>query len=86
MQNDIVGQTFDDFDLSDIRLPMVTVYIRPRDYPDKIVARIGDGTKGPTTAVLLFESVEACEAAIPPGFVKLARHPMDDANIHAVYI
>jgi len=49
--------SFLEVDISELRQPIICVYQKPEDYPNKYIARIFDGTK-PTNTVLIKETVE----------------------------
>lgn len=66
-----------------------TVYRNPADYPGLYVARHSaadrDGLHtGPVVAV--GTSLEQVRAALPPGLVRLDRHPTDDPVIVEVWL
>lgn len=50
-------KSFAEVDTSDLRQPIICVFRSPKDYPDKCVARIFDGTK-PTNIVITRDTVE----------------------------
>lgn len=73
-------------DYSDIT-PMIVVYDRPRDIPDKVVARVWSSTGKPTNVYVLYETLQECrEDAYKAGFeMVVPRHPSDDACIVETY-
>lgn len=50
-------KSFAEVDTSDLRQPIICVFRSPKDYPDKCVARIFDGTK-PTNIVITRDTVD----------------------------
>lgn len=60
-------RSFQDVDTSGIKQLIICVYRFPKDYPDKYVARIFDGTK-PTNVVMISENVEEIRVNIMKSF------------------
>lgn len=60
-------KSFSEVDTSELKQPIICVYRRPEDYPDKCVARIFDGTK-PTNTVITRETVEEIREDITKSF------------------
>lgn len=50
-------RSFTEVDTSDLRQPIICVFRRPKDYPNKCVARLFDGTK-PTNTVITRDTVD----------------------------
>lgn len=76
-------------DLSDMKFPMVVVYNRPADFPDKIIARIWEGSiNKPTNMYCEYDSIDECRKdAYSAGFnTKIDRNPMDEICIVETYI
>ncbi len=70
----------------DAVLVIWTVYKHPRDYPDKFVARahiVGrcKDQSGPTTAVVIADTLDAVRAQLPPGLIRMPRLRDDDPVI-----
>lgn len=87
MIGDKITARLEDIDFSGMTLPMWTVYDHPKDYPDKIVARLWEGALNlPTNAVILFDSLEAVRALFEPRYARLTRSPGDDAKIMETYL
>jgi hypothetical protein len=66
-----------------------TVYDHPRDYPDCFVARRWIAKGGdviPTTDMLVATTLDEVRALLPPGLIRFARMPEDDAKIVEVWI
>jgi hypothetical protein len=61
-------------------LPIITVYARPEDYPDKFVARLFDLDK-PTNLAAVADTYEEIMEAIPPQMSRIARSENDDPCI-----
>lgn len=60
-------KSFSEVDTSKLKRPIICVYRKPEDYPDKCVARIFDGTK-PTNTVITRETVEEIRENIIKSF------------------
>lgn len=66
--------------------PIITLYDHPKDYPDKVVARLWDGTSAqPTNIVLLFAGKEEAKQAFS-AFNYLERSHSDDPSIICTYL
>lgn len=52
-----------DVDLKSLKMPLVTVYNNPADYPNKVVARVFD-LDMPTNIVIMKNTVEEMQADI----------------------
>ena len=62
------------------KCPIITIYEKPKDYPDKYVARLWDMNK-PTEIVTFAESLDTIRLTVPSWMVKLNRCPDDDPCI-----
>lgn len=62
------------------RLPMICVYEKPTDYPDKYVARLWDG-QYPTRLVAVADTLDDIKEKIPPNMVLIPRVEKDDPTI-----
>ena len=83
---DTIVATIKDLDMSDLQLPLITLYNHPKDYPDKIVARIWEGrTAQPTNAVILYDSIPDAKNDLR-AFTRLERRPEDDPCIICTYL
>lgn len=67
------------------RLPMISIYNHPDDYPDKYVARVWDANE-PTRFITLADTLEEIRATIPPNMTRLNRMQGDDPCIVEGYI
>lgn len=67
------------------RIPIITVYRNPADYPQKYVARVWDMNK-PTRFVALANSLSEIRAAIPVGMTNMGRSKKDDSSIVEVWL
>jgi hypothetical protein len=76
----------EEIDLSGIGLPIWTVYDRPKDFPDKFIVRLFDGTTGhPTAFALSFDTIEQVQDT----FIRwhfLWRQEADDPKIVGTFI
>ena len=76
-------------DFSDMQFPMIVLYNNPDDFPDKIIARVWEGTMNlPTNVFCEYPDLKSGERDIMrAGFVgKILRSPEDLAAIVCVYI
>ena len=71
--------------LCGLKLPLITIYNKPSDYPTKFVARLWDTGKT-TDFFVLADTLELIRKSIPPHMVKLPRAYDDDNCISEVYI
>lgn len=85
IKNDMILEHFLDADVSDIELPIITIYDNPKDYPGKFVARLFDINK-PTNCITLADTLEEIRETLPYGMIPLMRHPKDDEKIVEVWI
>lgn len=75
-------------DFSDMQLPLVCVYNRPIDFPDKIIARVWESSiNTPTNIYAEYDNLEECRKDIKAaGFnVLFPRSPADDLHIVESY-
>ncbi|MPM90789.1 hypothetical protein SDC9_137911 [bioreactor metagenome] len=79
---------FEDFLKVDIRelvrIAMIVVYEKPKDYPQNYIARLWDGNI-PTHYAVIRNSLEDIRLAIPP-MHRISRHPDDDPVIVETWI
>lgn len=67
-------------------IPLIAVYQRPTDYPDKYVARLWDAGR-PTNTVALADDYDGILETIPTGqMVSMGRGEKDDPAIVEVWI
>lgn len=67
------------------KLPMITVYKHPEDYPEQYVARVWDANR-PTHLIALADTLDELRETIPQGMYNLGRQPQDDPCIVEVWI
>lgn len=84
-KRDIIIPKFDSTILRKARLPMLTVYNRPSDYPDKFIVRMWDASES-TRYITISASLEEARKSIPPSMVCLNRMEKDDPCIEEVWI
>lgn len=80
----------DRFEWAEIRrhakVPIITIYTSPEDYPDKFVARLWDLDK-PTPYIAVADTMDAARAAVPTEvMIPFQRDPRDDACITETWI
>lgn len=70
------------------RFLLWTIYVRPKDFPDKVIVRphIADETYGPLPYHIEANSVEEARAMLPSGLHYLGRDKRDDPAIYEVWI
>ena len=67
------------------RIPILTVYNSPKDFPGRFVIRLFDVDQ-PTMLCFAADTLEAVRAVVPPEMRRLARHPDDDPCIVEAYV
>lgn len=70
-------------------LSMWTIYDRPLDIPDKIVARrfiIGHGVATATPDKIVGDTLDEVRAQLPQGVYCLPRDPADESHIIEVWL
>ena len=95
MESDMAGQRKDSiitgaFDFNKINrmvrtLPMIAIYNRATDYPDKYVARVLD-CNTPKHLIALVDTIEAISVIVPPNITRLPHMAGDDPCIVEVWI
>lgn len=91
MDNAIFVNSLDEVDLSDVRLPMWSVYNRPVDFPHAVIARLWECGRGleplPMNAVIAFHTVADCHRVFSDaGYIWLERNEHDDPKILGTFI
>ena len=88
---DKILKTVTDLDMSDMVLPIITLYKKPYDYPEHYVARVWEcappkGMKGPlpTNTVILYDTLSQAEKDLRP-FTRMERNENDDPKIVATF-
>lgn len=81
------AESIKEFDLSDLKFPIIVVYKHPADYPDKYVARIYDITQ-PTDAVIIKDNLRDLQKDISQNMAKsfIPRDEKDDPCIVGSWI
>jgi endonuclease V-like protein UPF0215 family len=80
-QKDLNLDTFKDIQLKKLtKHPIITVYEKPKDYPNNFVARLFDFSK-PTKMIVLKDSLEEIREIIPITMVCFPRLREDDEKI-----
>lgn len=83
---DILVKSINDIDMSDMTLPLITIYNSPKDYQGKVVARVWEGkAASPTNAVILYSSIEAAQKELSI-FFPIEKSPQDDPCIVCTYM
>ena len=67
------------------KVPTITVYHKPKDYPNHFVARLYD-MREPTKYIIVKDSVEELRELIPFGMIFFDRDQQDDEVIVETYI
>lgn len=81
----ITLESFVDYDFTNCVLPLITVYNRPLDFPDKYVARLFDLDKA-TVYAIVKDNIEEIHESLPAGFTRMDRNKVDDPNIVEVWL
>jgi hypothetical protein len=70
-----------------IKVPIICIYDKPKDYPNKIVARLWDGYKRvPTNMVIVADTLDEMRQLKPNDMGVIPRYPNDDAVIVETWI
>lgn len=78
--------SFNNFDFSNFKMPIITVYECPTDFEDKYVARLFD-LQQPTPQCVVKNTLEELLAEIPDiRFTNIGRMHGDDPKIICVFI
>lgn len=70
-------------------IPMIAIYVHPKDYPDKYVARLwATGKFGPRASlyIVIADSLEDIRKAVPPGMFRWPRDVKDDPVLVETWI
>lgn len=78
-------EDFMQFNFKRYRLPLITVYKYPSDFPESFVARLFDVDISQDVFILK-DSLEDIRDAIPKRFYRIERHPTDDPVIVEVWV
>ena len=62
------------------KLEMWVIYERPKDFPDKFVARRWDNSR-PTQDTIVENSLKEVRSKLPPWMIRFPRNESDDACI-----
>lgn len=76
-------KSFADVDTSELKQPIICVFNRPDDYPDKCVARLFEGT-APMNIIITRNTVEEIREDITkrfPAMLPFARSKEDHKNV-----
>lgn len=80
MKKDYILKDFGKVDYSEIKMPIIVIYNKPKDYPDQYIARLWDGEK-PTNCIALSDTLADLRDKIPCSFVMLNAFANDDPTI-----
>lgn len=68
------------------KVPMITIYNSPEDYPGKYVARLWD-LHTPTPYIVIADTLDEARAAIPTGdMIQFSRDTKDDLCIVETWV
>ncbi len=67
-------------------VPIITVYKKPKEYPDKFVARLWDVNNKPTNFVVIADTLENVRKLIPKNMIRIPPSEKDDPVIVEVYL
>ena len=85
-KKDYIVDVFDEEKIhGDIKLPIICVYDRPTDYPDKYIARLWDANT-PTRIVAVADTLEELRRSKPASMLILPRSTEDDKVIVETWI
>jgi len=86
-EKEVVVPSMNEVDFSGLLMPFITLFDKPVDFPDKLVARVFELDK-PTNIVCIYESKEQAREDVGKagfGYI-IPRTPEDDAHIVESYI
>jgi len=81
---DVVIESFNQVNVSRMKMPFIVLYDHPKDYSENYVARLFDVNK-PTNVVIISKDLEELRNKIPKGMVKFNRENEDDERIIESY-
>lgn len=82
---DFILNNFDNVDFTQIKVPIITVYDHPADYPKMLVARIWDMNK-PTNVIVMNENINILRALIPKNMTMFQPAQKDDPCIKEIWL
>lgn len=85
MYNTLVVENFENIDVSDLKIPMIVIYEKPKDFPNNYIARLWDTNK-PTNIAVVRDTLEELREVIPNHMVKFDRNIDDDKVIVEVWV
>jgi hypothetical protein len=68
-----------------VRMALITVYNKPKDYPNNCVARLWDINK-PTKYIVISDTLEELRKHIPEHLTRIPRSVNDDSTIVESYM
>jgi len=83
-----MNRILDDFtnvDVSDLKMPLITVFFNTADIPNKYAARLFDTDK-PTNIVVVKETLDEIHSIIPNGLTCLKRKEDDHPTVVEVWL
>lgn len=84
---DMILETFVGIKLNTMSsVPIISVYKKPKDYPDKFVARLWDVNNRPTRMVVVADTLENVRKLIPKNMIRIPPSEKDDPVIVEVYL
>lgn len=81
---DVIIESFNQVNVSRMKMPFIVIYDHPKDYLNSYVARLFDVNK-PTNVVIVSKNLEELRNEIPKGMVKFNRENEDDEKIIESY-
>lgn len=77
LENKVV-ESIREVDFTDMKMPMIVVYEKPLDFPDKYIARVFECEK-PTNVIIIRDSLQECRDDITvAGFLVCLERSDDD--------
>ena len=80
-----IVKSWDEVDFSDLKMPMITIFKHPLDYPDKYVARVFDLNQ-PTNVLMLADTYNTLVSRIPNSMLRFIRDENDHPTIIETWI
>jgi hypothetical protein len=81
---DVIIESFNQVNVSRMKMPFIVIYEHPIDYSENYVARLFDINK-PTNIVILSNDLQTLRNKIPKGMVKFNREKEENKTIVESY-
>ncbi|MFP3726499.1 hypothetical protein U8V72_15075 [Priestia filamentosa] len=76
---------FENVDVSELKMPIISVFYNTLDIPEKYAARLFDLNR-PTNIVVIKDTLEEIRSVIPQRYTRIDKDPNDDLSIVETWI